>query len=508
MSETLSKVVPLIHPDFLVHKLQAAKPLEFIQFQATVEQRLLDFDGKLRFFPPGFQYGEITPDPVTHPMEHGARQLRNELHDYVRPPPSKVAQTALSARINARNVYDNLPAADQALIVPPPRDYSNTDVLLLATLQTSVQFETNEAKEQVNELGALLAWIRERCSPELTINLDLLNQSDRPAQPFTKNKIYRSTTIYLEGVCRGQNTSFRDLILTQLAGVGLALSFQEALMVIDQINYWYKLLIAFDLSHPSDEHPPTCRTLVNMFMHRFPDVDPMKRLRKHLIKMLDDATYVYVWDNILVKLRLEICRTHAQGPTNAQTALAAMSANSPLGHGQSFYGHNSSQGLGQGYSTNSSASSVPFIRNQEVANLQMQLQDAHMLLGQAKSHGFSYGTIADSPVVPTPQVNSTYTFPGNPNWGINPPAANLPVGSCHSYPFYKFGSGCKFSHLIDGQLDPQMEMIQTMSNTEIRLLNPPLDRSEQFRPRASQVLIDVYNRLMSAMPAGKRQCLR
>ena len=315
------------------------------------------------------------------------------------------------------------------------------------------------------------------------------------------------------------------MILTQLAEVGLALNFPDALMVIDQINYWHELLISFDLSHPSNEHPPTCRTLVNMFMHRFPDVDPMKRLRKLLIKMLDNPTQVYVWEDILTKLRLEIGRTHAQGPTNAQTTLAAMSSdfshvvqgqslystNSALGQGHSFYGNNSSQGQGQGHSFSGLHSStyVPFVRNQEMANLQMHLQDAHSQLAQAKNQGFSYGTIADPPVVPTPQVNPNYSFPGNPYMGPNspPPSSSLPTGPCHSYPFCKFGSGCKFSHLIDGHMDSQMEMVQTMSNNEIRLLCPPLERTEQFRPRASPVLLDVYNRLMSAIPAGKRQRL-
>ena len=524
--EDLGPVIVLVPPDFKINKLNAADPMAFIQFSAALHAKLLDFDGQLKYLPPGWTVTEVMPDPVVDPVGYAQRLVRNNRYNYVGDEPSKAAMEALSARIALRVTFDNVNPPVVGAVAPP--NYSNTDVNILTTLQTSVQMETKKAENEVIHMGGLIAWVRECSSPALIVNLDTLNQSDRDPIPYSKNMIYRLYAIYLEGVCKGDNTSFRELILERLARVGLSTNFQEALMVIDQINYWYRIILSFDRTHPSLEHPPTVRTLVLMLLFRFPNVDPMNRLRKLLIKMTDNPLYVYDWSAVQALLRREVGLSHPQGPSRLLSSGAIVSHASSAGTyfvphsqvshasmaGQYFVPHSQVS-----HASSAGASFVPhsqfshasnagpsFVPHPEVASLQLQLQEAHQMLAASKSQGF-YGTIADAPVgSPQPIVGHQYPF--NAGYGLHPPSPAPPSNLCHSYPFCKF-ERCNFSHLTDGHLDNEMDVVQNMSLAEICVLNPPLARNEPFRPRASPVLLAEYNRLMTQRSSslGKRKGL-
>ena len=196
--------------------------------------------------------------------------------------------------------------------------------------------------------------------------------------------------------------------------------------------------------------------------------------------MVDNSNHVYDWPATQALLRREVGLSHPQGPSRPVSSGAIVS--------------------------HASSASTSFIPHPEVASLQLQLQEAHQMLAASKSQGF-YGTIAESPVG-SPQPIPGHQYPFNAGYGLHPPPPTPPSNLCHSYPFCKF-ERCNFSHLTDGHLDNEMDIVQNMSLAEIRVLNPPLARNEPFRPRASPVLLAEYNRLMTQRSSslGKRKGL-
>jgi len=480
--ENLPQVKTLETPDFTKNKLHAADPLAFIQFNAELDAQLLAIDGQSKYLPPGWTVNETTPGPISQPVEFAARQTRNNKYNYVNPPASQALLDALEGRINTRMLYDISPPVQNA--VAPP-NYATSDVTYLGILQEKVQIQVKLVEKETADMGSLILWIRERCSPDLLVNLDFLHHSDQAPISYSKNMIYRLYCIYLEGVCKGDNVAFRGLILHHLAMVGQATTFLQALVVIDQLNYWYKILLAFDRTHPTDEPVPTVRSLVNMLLFRFPDEVPMTRLRKPLVTMLDTADHRFDWSATMAVLRLEIGRAHPTPSSRSSTASAGS------------------------YSTASFSRQSDYAKDEEIAHLQNQLQNAYVHLAPTTQQASS--GVAPGPPVSAPQPVPGHQYPfnaGNPSWGLVPPRPTMSMGLCRNFPWCTWNP-CHFKHLTDGEADPQMDVIQEKAYAEQLRLPYPLARGAYFKDRASPALLEEYNRLVAtrAESPAKRQRL-
>ena len=142
-SDTLRTVELLITPNFLDNKLRAADPLAFIQFSAECDAQLLAIDGNSKYLPADWTVDETTPDPTDDPVQYAVRQTRDEKHNYVQDPPSKVIMETLQERIRIRMIYDNTTPAPA---IRPP-NYTDTEVTYLGILQNSVKREEKMAEK-------------------------------------------------------------------------------------------------------------------------------------------------------------------------------------------------------------------------------------------------------------------------------------------------------------------------------------------------------------------------